>query len=508
VSKLYLWTPIADSLKAYRSRLLYSPSSHYEHVWRLIHINESIVLFLGLAITSRILSLKQEESKKLLQVLLTNHCLNKGSIGAWIDFLSSFKNHANIESCAFLSKAYEYLNKKLDHDLYFLNGLERIESNQGVKRNDKFTRIARLRIINDLRNKLAHVPISVETFECLHIGLKQEILHLFLGDKLKIKSSGDVFDPLEIEKFYSNVEEILKGGIISNTAMLTGEELTPYGEVGTGAESSIMLKWSNLPPWPAGPFFRITQSFKPLLLARIKQKDIEERILSLDEAIEGEFHRTAAEVEPVSTLELEKQNILEWHEALKAIRQQKEEEEAQEEKVEIEVEIQNNSDQVIPNPSDVRAKALRLKYAGDYAGAVEQFKEYINTVETLANNSSGNTVGQDILAKYINETFKREYGICLWRKANKLTEDNEEKEEEFKEAITKLEEATKHAYPSEAAKAYYELSKAHYYYYQHFQSGIDKAVESAQKALDNDFQDLYLTWRNKLETAREMNSLM
>lgn len=51
----YLWTPIANALNAYRSRLLVAPKAEYEHTWRLIHIHEAIIVTLGSASVTQII---------------------------------------------------------------------------------------------------------------------------------------------------------------------------------------------------------------------------------------------------------------------------------------------------------------------------------------------------------------------------------------------------------------------------------------------------------------------
>ncbi|MCW6053219.1 hypothetical protein K4039_24910 [Lyngbya sp. CCAP 1446/10] len=42
-----LWTPVANAYDIYRRRLIANPEAFYEHTWRLIHIQESLIVTLG-----------------------------------------------------------------------------------------------------------------------------------------------------------------------------------------------------------------------------------------------------------------------------------------------------------------------------------------------------------------------------------------------------------------------------------------------------------------------------
>ena len=54
-SEFYLWTPIANALDAYRRRLIADENAFYEHIWRLIHIEEALIVTLGAAIATRLM---------------------------------------------------------------------------------------------------------------------------------------------------------------------------------------------------------------------------------------------------------------------------------------------------------------------------------------------------------------------------------------------------------------------------------------------------------------------
>ena len=45
--KVRLWTPVANAWDVYRRRALADTNAVYEHIWRLIHLHEALVVSLG-----------------------------------------------------------------------------------------------------------------------------------------------------------------------------------------------------------------------------------------------------------------------------------------------------------------------------------------------------------------------------------------------------------------------------------------------------------------------------
>lgn len=51
-----LWTPLANAFEAYRRRIVVEPRAEYEHIWRLIHIQEALVVTLASLLVTRLAS--------------------------------------------------------------------------------------------------------------------------------------------------------------------------------------------------------------------------------------------------------------------------------------------------------------------------------------------------------------------------------------------------------------------------------------------------------------------
>jgi len=194
----YLWTPIANAVDSYRRRLLIEPSAFYEHTWRLIHIHEALVVTLGTALATRLFTLWDEQpntiidedliiqTKKIITGLNPNQedpsknpssgCLS-GSISEWINLLNSAKNFNLSTPCPFIENLKNYIEKfpeiSNNNSLAFLNDWERIAPVPLSYREQELTSIKRFRAINELRNKLAHVPISARILPNLHKNLRK-----------------------------------------------------------------------------------------------------------------------------------------------------------------------------------------------------------------------------------------------------------------------------------------------------------------------------------------------
>lgn len=181
-----LWTPIPNSFEAYRRRLIVEESVYYENIWRLFHINESLIVTLASAVATRVLDIwntdhnkfENEESSILhIQNILTgldrndstkepkNGCFS-GSMNEWINLLNATKNVLiNIkksESNPFINEINQYINEEITEPLSFLEDRGKIISSHSnpTLTGNKLTRLQRIRAINELRNKLAHFPIS------------------------------------------------------------------------------------------------------------------------------------------------------------------------------------------------------------------------------------------------------------------------------------------------------------------------------------------------------------
>jgi hypothetical protein len=233
-----LWTPIANALEAYRRRLLADPKAVYEHVWRLIHIQESLIVTLGAALASRLLGLWTQtgpastEANRLrrevtglavpgvpeIYVPKGEACLD-GYIKPWIDLLKDFAKDAAELECSFCKSAASYLMEKPAQPLAFLESWKRVADVSSVYIGD-LSRVDRFDAINSLRNKIAHVPVPHKIFQDLHRGLRQELLSL-LAEDYKSQNDSPSRD-YETTKWH----EPLKGRIVTGNFVLTGSSFS------------------------------------------------------------------------------------------------------------------------------------------------------------------------------------------------------------------------------------------------------------------------------------------
>ncbi|MCC5644195.1 hypothetical protein LC607_14810 [Nostoc sp. CHAB 5824] len=305
MAKYRLWTPIANAFDAYRRRLISEPTAFYEHTWRLIHIQESLVVTLGSALVSRLLYLWKDEPnsiedmKKLRKMVID--CLENGSIGNWNDILSRFGRLTaeKYPPCPFIAAVKEYLeeiptinpnklaSKQQGVPLAFLTTWQSIAPVTSNYEDNNLSRLGRFFAINSLRNKIAHVPISGDTFRKLHTGLRREVLSL-LTPLMDWQAEPPTANP-NITKWHPP----LCGQIANKRSYVTGS--ADYGQVLGIDDDKTYWEWQkigNQDPerWLASPFVYIDNDIKVSLLFKLEGLNGEP-----DENLNGQYHRFAAE---------------------------------------------------------------------------------------------------------------------------------------------------------------------------------------------------------------------
>ncbi len=308
-----LWTPIANSFEAYRRRIVAEPKAVYEHVWRLIHIHESLIVTLGIGLATRLLTLwtrtdpASAEANRLrrevtglavpgvaeLDVDLAQgepSCL-EGFIKPWIDLLKDFAKDAAEIDCPFCKSLALYLMEKPAVPLAFSEPWKRVAEIPQVFVGE-LSRIDRFDAINTLRNKLAHVPVPHRILQDLHWGLRQELLSLLAAD-YKPQSDSPSRD-YETKKWH----EPLRGRIVCGSFVLVGSSFVQ--EDSQLPASSVYFEAQPLDDrpddrWCVSPFVRVDEELKVSLLFLLN--DIRTDPSSLE--FRGEYHRFAAEIQPV-----------------------------------------------------------------------------------------------------------------------------------------------------------------------------------------------------------------
>ena len=321
-SSLKLWTPIANAFEAFRRRLIAEPFATYEHIWRLLHIEESLVVTAGAAIACRLNELwegndeKQTELNHLRKMItglptgdegdsvVDQNCLT-GSIDAWINVLQRYAKPDVEPECAFCEAAGVYFTEGLDVEIAFIESWNRIAPVPEVHRKKESSRLARIRAMNGFRNKLAHVPISHKALDDIYRGIRTEIIRLLSPDDtlLKVSPRRD----LRTNRFHT----VLRGAICNEQSLVTGSDYQQIDAKGHMHDGRCFFQWSDgseLLSWNASPFACLDEELKVMLLFRINGLVTDP---DLDE-FQGEYHRFAAEIEPVRQDAVSRELLTAW----------------------------------------------------------------------------------------------------------------------------------------------------------------------------------------------------
>ncbi len=496
-----LWTPIANAFDAYRRRLISEPTAFYEHTWRLIHIQESLVVTLGSALVTRLLHFWEGEPSciddlnKLRKMVID--CLSNGSIGGWIDILGRFGrlNSNKQPQCPFVASVKEYLEeiptthsnhsakKQQGVPLAFLTTWQSIAPVPSTYEDDELSRLGRFYAINSLRNKIAHVPISGDTFRKLHAGLRREVLSL-LTPSTEWQAEPPTANPT-ITKWHPP----LRGQIANKRSYVTGSG--EYGQVRGIDDDKTYWEWQkiadeNSARWLASPFVYIDNDIKISLLFRLEGLSGE-----INEDIDGEYHRFAAEVEPVREELISQAIIKSWMPAKipSSITEPLDSANGSEvitENVEVAEEPQLNPAEV--EPYQLRSKAEEAYKRRNYPQAVLFFDQ----LETLNEQQ-------------YTDVAKLHHGAALWRKANRYTLAKEDKIKEFERAIDLLEVASSHRDILYADDARYEKSKALYHLslIRGDRKLFEQALKDAEMAAKSSYKTDHNSWVQFLLKKRD-----
>jgi hypothetical protein len=502
MADMRLWTPVANAYEAYRRRLIADPSSVYEHLWRLIHIHESLVVTLGAAFAGRLLALWKDDPATLTEANrirrkvtglssptdpdseLSNGdaCLD-GYIKPWIDLLKDFSSREIPNATPFCNAVAEYTNHKPDQPVAFLEGWKKISEVPQVF-SANLARIDRYDAINTLRNKLAHVPVPHKVLQELQWGLRQEILALLTPD---YKSTNDsVASDFETTKWHP----VLRRRLLFGKHFVNGSAfgLLPSTEQDKSGDS--LFYWQNgndsqnAEKWKISPFVRIDAELKVSLLFLLN--DIRNDPTSED--FKGEYHRFAAELMPVEKDRVSSSIVAEWIPIAppKPPVQSPPSLESNGE--------QTSADSVDPiaanqsfdghSPYELRSIAESAFKVRDYGRAVAAFKALADSDDSI---------------RY-NDVARSKHGGALWRYAESEIDSIDDRNKMLDDAIELLDTATQHRDPDYRARAFYEKSKALWHKWKH-DSNIEVlqlAIRCASDAATLQYEPAYVSWFEKL----------
>jgi hypothetical protein len=247
--------------------------------------------------------------------------------------------------------------------------------------------------------------------------------------------------------------------------------------------------------WRCDPFFSLDGECKVSLVFRIPEFDV------TGESVPGEYHRFAAEFEPVQKISISTDVLKPWVPQPTLRRGN------------------------IAAPSEVSAgetaAPVGQPQTGDGPGLVEQEggprgldgTETPEQLRTLAENAFRRreyglavTTFEALAAKNVpiryNDVAKSKHGAALWRFAV-LTPGlpQEDRIKKIESSLQLLEQAAKHVDPRYRARAQYEMSKAHYHLWKLTSdySHLESARESAEMAAKTDFDAAYITWVERVQ---------
>ena len=505
-----MWTPIGNAVDAYRRRVLADDGAVYEHIWRLIHIHEATVVLLGTALASRLMHLWENDASQTtrlndLRNLVTgiresaldeseagdsesSGCMG-GSIGAWIDLLNRFGASEAPENCAFCKSLKEYLSAQAAEPLNFLPAWQRIIKVPAIYC-QRLTRVQKFYAINSLRNKIAHVPLPAKVVQDLHSGLRAELLDLLTPDAARLQK-----DPVA-DVMTKSWHPPLHGKFVAGKSFVTG--VSEFGKVIGSIDPDTKFVWPDTSQtssgdvvWSASPFVRLDGELKVALLFRVPE------IRSDPEGeLTGEFHRFAAEVEPVVELQIPKGTFARWipkRETPKPEEPQKLQAPTAPEKETSKEKDTQSKNQPVSQPAKKTPQELR-----SLAEDCFRDRDYPNASRWFADLAASNSV------QFYNDVAKSKYGAALWRAAERASDLNEQKNK-MRLAIELLEQAMHHSDPAYSARAYYEGSKASWHLWKvdgevklHAQS-----LKWAEKAAHLDFVMAYISWHERLVKESE-----
>jgi hypothetical protein len=244
-------------------------------------------------------------------------------------------------------------------------------------------------------------------------------------------------------------------------------------------------------PWSAEPFFFVDSECKVSLLFRIPEIDL------LSDSFPAEYHRFAAEFEPVHRARVSSTMIHPW----------------------------------IPKPPPAEPTPQPDVPAPEGDGPPGQPATVVEVAPEPTYELKGNETPQDLrtlaedafrhrkyhaavaafnaLAKTgdfrYNDVARSKHGGALWRSAILDQEESlNAKTAKIEEALRLLKQASHHIDPRYQARAFYESSKAQYHLWKLSgdETSLQKALAAAREAAQTDYEVAYITWLERIADER------
>ncbi|MGB5105735.1 MAG: hypothetical protein WBP29_01850 [Candidatus Zixiibacteriota bacterium] len=483
------WTPIWNAVDAFNRRLASDRDAVYEHLWRLLHINEALVVTMGSLLAGIINEFELEgDDRELMKKLNVyravitgvqnpdrdeppvSSCLSTGSIQTWTELLGRFTKDNLFDCHPFASALKEYLLKPVAVEVPYLVTWKEIGPVPELLSKPE-NRLASFAAMNHLRNRIAHVPLPHPILRSLFAGVRNAI-----GTAVFERASEVASDDAELIHD-ENWHNILQGFIFHKGVLLTGA-LTPVHWKDTSANRyTTAFLWLNSQSddkpvvWQAEPFVYVNDECKPMLLFRVPGLG-----KNPEDDNKGEYHRFAAEARPVLEVQIDSSMFA------KLIPKP----------ISAETETRRPEDQPIRSGDELESNDQQLRNAAEEAFRSRNWELSSGLFTQLRTRES----------HLYTDVARSKHGAALWRTAESALDlSAEDRAEKIREAIKILEEASLHVDIYYKSLALYQMSKAYFHLFKYSKDSKDfgeaknKALEAATVSLEVE----YLSWYEYLE---------
>lgn len=503
-----LWTPIANALEAYRRRVVIEPGADYEHIWRLIHIQEALAVCLASLLASRLATLLTAPSDAndmtTLRAALTGLRPESGSvdddddieqsplggsIGAWIELLRRLGETALKADDPFLTDLAAYLSSNPNRPLAFADPWARIAPVPSTFREPHLSRVGRLGAINSFRNKLAHVPVPQKLLGELHRGLRVEVLD-GLTDKFEPAADASAFGFLA-----TSYRDPLTGILYTGKTFVTGGNEVGIDPDRPSPSAGIQARYTKSQQsveWPVEPFFRIDGEAKTALLFRVTDLRREPGAAGYS----GEYHRFAAELEPVTYAVIPAHVLAAWTPAQGETERDESSGEPPSavagEVLDVQPDAKGLGTHEAPFTPAGRSRR-ELRESAEDAFSRRLYSRAAEAFDVLACLGDG--------AEY-NDVARSKHGAALWRAAEHRAASPEELQSSLKKAIALLERAEQHRDPRYAARSAYERSKALWHLWRSTNNinHLSEALVAAERAVGKSPEEAFISWQARVKS--------
>lgn len=471
-----LWPPIADAVDTFLKRRA-SNAEPYERIWRLIHVWEAISITLVGAGVSRVRGMPEQEPlfrrcREHLHGRTWNPVTRSfeyyqgvldGSALARLNILHELSSVDNPQSSFLTATQTLLLTEKISASKLVQAWARICDVPDSAKKAGAVSVIAAMRLMNEFRNRVAHVPFPYDGLEELAAGA-EEITEQFFQ-----------IEPTARQGFPDGrLESPMCGSLLWKDRVLYGNAHRPNDARVDGLQFMYPTgkkAAAKRESWRAEPFVFVDSMLRTFVLTRLRAPATGA----------WEFTRFRAEANAVIYHEAAEwqSNIATPSESEYATPETKKEQAEEEEIVaSVAAGAPTDGEHDERAPGDQFEQALRFIRNEEYGPAIDFFARLVATRPDYH-------IGWLRLGHAQRELAMRE-----------RSSDPQKARELFDSTIKSLAHATKHAYSDRSAQAHYELSKAYYQRWRFSGSREDykAALLDAMKAQELHPEPNYVTW--------------